>query len=149
MHIDNTYAGTVGDFRLNPASDTGIVGDDIISARMPFFIGTAPAGDTIELIETGSSIVYGKAIASATTSYDLNGQPYDFSIQLPNVLTDGQITLQVIVIDAFSSNPSGPSNPVTLTIVSVGSDYNGDSYSDAALYGPDITTNQGLWLCFK
>ncbi len=148
MDIDNVTPAPVGDFRLNPSSDTGTltVGDNITSARMPQFIGTAPAGDTIELIETGSPIVYGTAIASSTTSYDLNNNPYDFSIQLPNVLTDGQITLQVIVIDAISSNASAPSNSVTVTIVSVASDYNGDSYSDAALYSPDTTTNQGLWL---
>jgi hypothetical protein len=122
------------------------VGDEITSTRMPRFIGVAPAGDTIELIQTGSSIVYNTTIASATTSYDINNQPYNFSIQLPNVLTDGQITLQVIVVDAISSNASGPSNPVTVNIVSIASDYNGDSYSDAALYGPDTATNQGLWL---
>ena len=65
---------------------------------------------------------------------------------MPNVLTDGQITLQVIVIDAISGNASDPSNAVTVTIVSIASDYNGDSYSDAALWSPDTTTNQGLWL---
>jgi len=43
------------------------------------------------------------------------------------------------VIDAISGNASGLSNPATVTIVSIASDYNGDSYSDAALYGPSTT----------
>ena len=43
------------DFQLAPASDTGIVGDDITSDRTPEFIGTALAGETVELFETGSS----------------------------------------------------------------------------------------------
>ena len=144
MQIDNTTPNAVTDFRLNPASDTGIVGDNIISGRTPFFIGTAPAGDTVELLESGSSTVYAKVVAGAMMN-DLNGNPYDFSIQLPLVLNNGQITLQVIVVDAFSGNPSPLSNPVTMTIVSIASDYNGDSYSDAALYVPS-TTSAGQWL---
>ena len=65
---------------------------------------------------------------------------------MPYTLTNGQIELGVIVIDAFSGNASPVSNAVNLTIVSVASDYNADSYSDAALYSRDTTTNQGLWL---
>ena len=144
IQIADTTPAAVTDFRLNPADDTGIVGDDITSARMPYFIGTAPAGDTVELLESGSSTVYDREIAQSTTN-DLNGQPYDFSVQLPNILNDGQITLQVIVIDKISGNASGLSNPTTVTIVSVASDYNVDSYSDAALYGPNAT-NAGQWL---
>ena len=69
LKIDNTTPAPVGDFRLNPSSDTGIVGDNITSARMPYFIGTAPAGDTIELIQTGSSIVYNTTIACLTAEH--------------------------------------------------------------------------------
>jgi len=91
------------------------------------------------LLESGSSTVYNTTTAQSTTD-DINGQPYDFSIDLPMALYDGQITLQVIVIDAFSGNASGLSNPATVTIVSIASDYNGDSYSDAALYSPSTTS---------
>ena len=263
------------DFRLNPADDTGIVGDDITSDRTPSFLGTAPSGDTVELVQlinftgtltsgsasvtaissttglvagesiTGPGIPSGTTIrtintsnasitlsASATaggsqsltatavqasttaipqpvvftgtltsgsasvtgissttglvagqsitgtdipsgttiltvnsstaitlsanatgtgpqsltaTTEDDKGVPYDFSIQLPYTLTNGQIELAVIVIDAFSGNASPVSNAVNLTIVSVVSDYNADSYSDAALYSRATTTNQGLW----
>ena len=58
-------------------------------------------------------------------------------------MTNGQIELGVIVIDAFSGNASPVSNPVNLTIVSVTSDYNGDSYSDAALYSRSTVTFTG------
>ena len=49
--IDNTTPAAVKDFRLNPADDTGIVGDNITTDRTPHFIGTASAGDTIELVQ--------------------------------------------------------------------------------------------------
>ena len=51
FEIDNTTPAAVTDFRLNPADDTGIVGDDITSDRTPSFIGTAPSGDTVELVQ--------------------------------------------------------------------------------------------------
>ena len=276
FEIDNTTPAAVTDFRLNPADDTGIVGDDITSDRTPHFFGTAPSGDTVELVQiinftgtltTGSAsitaissttglvagesitgpgipagttiqtvntsnasmtlsapatasgsqsltatavqdsttafpqpvvftgtltsgtasvtdigsttglvagqIVSGTGIPSGTTILTVNnsttitlsanatasgsqslnattednqGVPYDFSIQLPYALNDGQIELGVIVIDAFSGNTSPLSNAVNLTIVSVASDYNADSYSDAALYSRNTTTNQGVWL---
>ena len=145
MQIDNTTPNAVTDFRLDPASDTGIVGDDITGDHTPFFIGTAPAGDTVDLILSGSSTVWGTATASATMD-DLNGNPYDFSIQFAKAFGNGQITLQVIVVDQNSGNLSGPSNPVTVTFVSIASDYNGDSFSDAALYSPGTTTSAGQWL---
>jgi len=210
--IDNTTPGPVTDFRLNPADDTGIQGDNITSDRAPQFIGTAPAGDTIELFQlisftgtltsgsasvTGVSSTTGLAAGQAVTgtgipskttilsvssstdtitlsanatgtgpqsltamvpvvqnttiaqpmsTNDANGKPYDFSINLPFNLTNGQIGLGVVVLDVFSGNASPVSSPVTVTIVSVTSDYNGDSYSDAALYSRNTTANTGTWL---
>ena len=212
FQIDNETPLPVTDFRLNPADDTGIVGDNITTDRTPQFIGTAPAGDTIELYQIvifngtltiGSAAVTGitstvglaagqvvtgtgvpggttiqsvnsltgtitlsaiatasgsqsltstipilqnTAIASATTSTDSNGKPYDFSIQLPFVLNNGTISLEVIVIDAFSGNASAVSNPVTVTIASVASDYNGAGQADPALFSRNPTSNQLQWL---
>ena len=60
-------------------------------------------------------------------------------------MTNGQISLYVEVVD-LAGNTSLPSNTVTVTIVSVASDYNDDGYSDPALYERDTTTNQGIWL---
>ena len=72
-----------------------------------------------------------------TTTADSNG---NFSVELPHQLTNGQITLYVEVID-LAGNTSPPSSPLTVTIVSVASDYNGDSYSDPALY---VATQQRI-----
>ena len=72
---------------------------------------------------------------------DQNGH---FSIQLPFSLADGQISLYVEVVD-LAGNTSPHSNTLPLTIVSVASDYNGDSIADPALFNR-TTTNQLQWL---
>ena len=80
IQINNTTPGPVTDFRLNPASDTGIVGDNVTSDRTPQFIGTAGAGDQLELFQlfgftgtlaTGSATVTGLS----TTTGLAAGQP--------------------------------------------------------------------------
>ena len=55
----------------------------------------------------------------------------NFSIHLPSNLLNGSISLYVEAVDA-AGNQSAASNTLTVTIVSVASDYNADSYSDAA-----------------
>ena len=266
------------DFRLNPADDTGIPGDNITSDRTPHFIGTAPAGDRVELFQvflftgtlttgsasatgvssttglvagqvvtgtgipdgttilavnsstatitlsanatvsgsqsltaavpviqntvtaqpidftgtlttglasvtgiisttglvagqvvTGAGIPFGTTILAVNSSTaitlsanatatgpesliagqvadDANNRPYDFSITLPSVLNNGSISLEVVVVDAFSGNASVASNPVSVMIVSVASDYNRDGISDPALFSRNTTTNQLQWL---
>jgi subtilisin-like proprotein convertase family protein len=123
-------------FRLDPNDDTGIKGDDITAIREPHYIGTAAPGATVELFEVGNSTIW------TTTTADSNG---NFSVQLPFVLTNGQISLDVRSTD-LAGNLSAPSNTLTVTVVSVASDYNGDSYADPALYDRNTTTNQGTWL---
>jgi len=123
-------------FSLNASDDTGIKGDNITTVREPHFIGTTQPNATVELFEVGSSTVW------ATTTADVNG---NFSVQLPFSLTNGTISLYVEVVD-LAGNTSLPSNTLPVTIVSVASDYNGDSYSDPALYSRNTTTNQGQWL---
>ena len=121
---------------LDPADDTGIVGDDITSDRSPDFIGTTVPDATVELFQTGSNTIWD------TTTANGNGQ---FTVELPFNLTNGQISLYVEVVD-LAGNTSAPSNTVTVTIVSIASDYTGDGYSDPALYERNTTTNQGQWL---
>ena len=123
-------------FSLDPSDDTGVKGDDITATRQPHFIGTTAPGAIVELFEVGKSTIW------ATTTANSNG---NFSVQLPFVLTNGQISLYVESTN-LAGTLSAPSNTLTVTIVSVASDYNGDSYSDPALYSRDTTTNQGLWL---
>ena len=120
-------------FSLALASDTGIVGDDITSDRMPNFVGTTEDNATVELFEVGSSVIYN------TVTADSNG---NFSIHLPSNLVNGSISLYVKAVDA-AGNLSTASNTLTVTIVSVASDYNADSYSDAALYSRGTTTFTG------
>ena len=112
------------------------MGDNITSVREPDFIGTAVPNATVELFQVGSSTLWD------TVTADANG---NFSVQLPYPLTNGQISLYVEVVD-LAGNTSAPSNTLTVTIVSVASDYNGDGYSDPALYVRNTTTNQGQWL---
>ena len=131
-----TKPSAPSNFKLAPNDDTGIVGDNITSVREPSFIGTTVPNATVELFQVGSSTVWD------TTTADANG---NFSVQLPFDLTNGQISLYVEVVD-LAGNTSPPSNTLTITIVSVASDYNGDGYSDPALYVRNTTTNQGQWL---
>jgi hypothetical protein len=152
--IDNTKPTAVSDFRLNPADDTGIVGDNITTDRIPQFIGTAPAGDTVEVFALNQSGMQGlPVIASTTTSKDLDGRSYDFSIGLSHLLNEGQTTLYVEVVDP-AGNVSGQSNPVTVAITSTAVDYIpsttadpiGGSASDPALFIRNATTGQLEWL---
>ena len=210
FEIDNTTPAAATNFRLDPGDDTGIVGDDITSDRTPYFIGTATAGDEVELFQSanfvgvvtsGSASVTGitsttgllageavsgtgipsgttiksvnssttitlsapatansqsftalvpmfsspAPIASSASGTDSKGQSYNFALQLPFVLTDGSITLEVVVVNPFSGNASPPSTPVTVTIVSVASDYNGDGLSDPALFTRNTASNLMLW----
>src|SRR5262249_43671608 len=124
-----------GNFGLDPNDDTGIKGDNITAVREPHFIGSTQPNATVELFQTGKSTIW------ATTTADANGH---FSVQLPFSLTNGQISLFVEVVD-LAGNTSSPSNILPITIVSVASDYNGDSYSDPALFSR-TATNQLQWL---
>ena len=120
-------------FSLTLASDTGIVGDDITADRTPVFTGDTVPGATVELFEEGSSTVYQTVTANSSGVFD---------ISLPFVLTNGSISLYVEAIDQ-AGNQSSSSNPLTVQIVSVASDYNGDSFSDAALYDRGSVTFTG------
>ncbi len=145
FQIDNTTPAAVTDFRLSPASDTGIVGDDVTSERKPVFIGTTAPGNLVELFVNGQPAVQAIATASSTTSTDANGAGYNFSIQLPYSLTNGQTSLYVEVINA-AGNISSPSNSVGLAIVSTAADYNGGPASDPALFTRNGASNQLQWL---
>ena len=46
-------------FSLNPADDTGIVGDNITADREPQFIGTTQPNATVELFEVGQNTCLG------------------------------------------------------------------------------------------
>ena len=130
-------------FTLLLASDTGIVGDDVTSDRTPFFVGKTNPGATVNLYEvvpTGST-----SPIFATVTADSGG---NFTVQLPFALINGSISLYVQAVDP-AGNLSAPSTILTVSIVSIATDYNADSFSDAALYSRNNVTNQGLWLVQK
>ena len=134
--INNTTPIAVTNLHLNPATDTGIVGDNITTDRMPSFVGTTTAGYTVELFVNGQPAVQN------TTTADSNG---NFSIQLPFNLNNGQTSVYVEVINQ-AGNTSLPSNSLGLVITSTDVSYNGTSKSDPALFSRNTTTNQLQWL---
>jgi subtilisin-like proprotein convertase family protein len=140
FEIDNTTPARVTNFRLNPADDTGVSGDDVTTDRSPYFIGTTTPGYTVELFINGQTAVWNTAVAGAT-QMDADNQPYNFLIQLPFNLNNGETTLYVEVVDQ-AGNISGPSNSATVAIVSNEADYNGGTTSDPALFTRNTTTNQ-------
>ena len=125
-------------FSLAPTSDTGIVGDDVTSDRTPDFIGKTEPNATVELFQVvpagQTSPIYD------TVTADSSG---NFSVQLPFALSDGTVSLYVQATDP-AGNASTASNTLTVRIVSVASDYNGDSFSDAALYSRGTTNFTGV-----
>jgi hypothetical protein len=135
FQINNTVPAAVTDFRLSPADDTGIVGDNVTNHRTPTFIGTTAAGNTVELFVSGQPAI------QATTTASANGS---FSIQLPYALSNGQASVYVEVINPVG-NISPASNSVGLALVSTAADYNGGPASDPALFTRNTSSNQLQW----
>ena len=63
FEIDDTPAPVATNFRLNPASDTGIVGDNVTSDRTPQFIGEAVPGSTVQIFVSGQPVAQNQATA--------------------------------------------------------------------------------------
>ena len=94
----NTFLG------LSPADDTGIVGDNITTDRTPHFVGTTDPGAIVNLLQLNPD---GTTTTLATTTADGSG---NYSIQLPQNLSNGTITLETVVQDvAGNQDPNGPS----------------------------------------
>ena len=122
-----------GNFGLAPGSDTGIVGDNITSDRTPEFIGTTVAG-------RDGRVVRGGQFDDLPDGH--RRQRRRLHDPVPFVLTNGTISLYVEAVDQ-AGNQSTASNTLTVSIVSIASDYNADSYSDAALYDRGTVTFTG------
>jgi subtilisin-like proprotein convertase family protein len=125
---------------LNSADDTGIVGDNITSARMPHFIGSADPSDKVSIYQVINGIrqpqVLNTVTADATTG--------NFSIQLPNALHNGTISVEVGVTDA-AGNQGNFSNVVTITVITVEGDYTGVGKTTPALFRR-TATGTALWI---
>ena len=112
---------------LDPTSDTGTVGDGVTSSRLPSFSGVAEKGAKVTLynIFTGHSV--GSAVASA-----LNGS-YTIKTTVPQ--PDGTFAVEGQAVD-----PAGNVGPlgaiVSVKIVTVTGDYDGDGKADPVAYRP-------------
>ena len=140
FEIDNTTPASVSDLRLNPADETLVPGTDVTTDRTPYFIGTTTPGYTVELFVNGQPAVQSTAIAGAT-QIDANGTPYNFLIQLPYSLNNGETSLYVEVIDQ-AGNISNASNNVGVAITSTEAAYNGGSTTNPAVFDRNTATNQ-------
>lgn len=118
-----TTAPTLG---ILAADDTGIKGDGITSNRRPRFVGTTEPGAIVVLFNANNlNVPLGQATADGTTGA--------FSIQLPNDLQNGSITLVSRARDV-AGNQGPLSSPFNLTITTVGGDYTGDGKADLSLF---------------
>jgi subtilisin-like proprotein convertase family protein len=140
FEIDNTTPPPASLFRLNPIDDTGISGDDVTTDRTPYFIGTTTPGYTVELFVNGHPAVQNTATAGATQT-DADGGTYNFLIQLPFNLNDGEASVYVEVVDQ-AGNVSLASNSVTVVIASNEADYNGGTTSDPTVFDRNTSTDQ-------
>jgi subtilisin-like proprotein convertase family protein len=144
FEIDDTQPAPVTDFRLNPVDETEVPGTDVTSDRTPYFIGTVvasdPVGYTVELFVAGDSAVWSTATVGATQT-DANGKTYNFLIQLPYSLNNGETSVYVEVVDP-AGNVSNASNSVGVVINSIEADYNGGTTSDPAVFDRDTANNQ-------
>ena len=111
---------------LDLTDDSGIVGDNITNVRKPHFKGTVgaanAAGTLVELFQADvNGNPTGPVLATGTPAS--NGT---FLIQLQNPLVDGKTAVVAEAVDVVGNPAPGPSPEVTVTIVTVGSDYSGN-----------------------
>ncbi|WP_406701360.1 Ig-like domain-containing protein (plasmid) [Singulisphaera sp. Ch08] len=133
--IDTVAPSNSPSLGILPADDTGIVGDGITSNHRPRFVGTTEPGNVVVIYNSANlTVPLGQAQADTTT-----GQ---YSIQLPNDLRNGNITIVARARDiAGNQGPIG--SPFNLTITTVGGDYTGDGKADFSLF---FRGSQAQWL---
>ncbi|GAA5236500.1 Ig-like domain-containing protein [Verticiella sediminum] len=90
---------------LDPASDSGVAGDNLTNVATPVITGTAEAGSTVRLYDGETEI--GVAVADALTGA--------WSLAVSDALADGEHTLIVRAVDT-AGNVSEPSAALVLTI---------------------------------
>ena len=134
LTIDATAPNNLPALRLDPASDTGVKGDNITSLRRPLLIGMSDPNSAVEIIGPDGSV-----LASGTA--DAQG---NFGLRLASDLVNGTITLRVRARDVAGN--LGPAvSPLTLTIATTPGDYDADGIADLAVYRPNATTNTSTW----
>ena len=96
---------------LDPADDSGVVGDGITNVNRPRFDGTSEANGLILLIDAANNVV-GQATVSPQGTFSVaGGNP----LQPNTALADGTYTFRAIAEDV-AGNKSAPSGTFTVTI---------------------------------
>ncbi len=102
--IDTAPDAAPGSIALDPASDSGVLGDGITNVTAPVIDGTGVAGDLVTLFDGTTAI--GTSVVGETGAY---------SISPTTPLANGLHTLTTKQTDA-AGNISGPSAALVLTI---------------------------------
>ena len=136
--IKTTPPTTVPTLTLSPADDTGVLGDNITSVRLPHFVGTADPNAKISIYKVVNNVPVTLALATVTAN-----SVGKYSVQLPFALLDGSITLAVRESDP-AGNVGNYSAPLSVTIVSVLADYNNAAKTTPAVFRR--TAGTALWL---
>jgi hypothetical protein len=139
LTIDTNSPDTPPPPTLQDGDDTGVPGDFVTINRRPTFVSstpifTSPAGTIVQLLNDKGTVI-------GTGTLDANGQ---YSIQLPQALYNGTISISARLIDS-AGNRSAGSSPIVVTIISVADDYNGDGQSDYPLYDRSTNTLKVLY----
>ncbi len=103
LTIDTMASPAPAGLKLDPGSDTGLLGDDLTKATTPVITGTGTAGDTITLFD-GETVV-GTATVGANGKWSVTA----------STLADGVHTLTAFDTDP-ADNISVASAPLALTI---------------------------------
>ena len=112
------------------ADDTGIKSDGVTANRRPHFIGTTDPGDTVTIYAVGPNNML--TFEASTVSSTVNGS---FSVQLPNVLIDGDTQLVAQATD-IAGNKGALSAGLNLRIVTVAGDYYNTGTAQLSVFNP-------------
>ena len=128
--IDTTASDMPATLALAPASDTGLLGDDLTKVTTPAITGTATAGDTVTLYD--GTVAVGSALVGTDGTWSVTSTD----------LTEGPHILTAIDTDP-AGNASLPSAPLVVTIDDTASDMPATlalaPASDTGLLGDDLT----------
>ncbi|TDQ79098.1 MBG domain-containing protein [Sphingobacterium yanglingense] len=107
---------------LDPASDSGIVGDNITNVTAPIFTGTAEAGSTVRLYDTDGTTILGMATATggnwSITSTTLNEGYHSITATTTDIAGNVSIASGAIMIIIDTTPPVKP----VITALAPGSD---------------------------